>query len=83
MNHFTYHRFTTTIYDRTGEGPTLYSGDNLGVAVRMARGVKVGSGQTVRITDHNKVDQDDTGAVPFEDFAEGEDLAIDVAEYLC
>lgn len=76
-------RFTTTIYHRAGEGATLYSGNNLGEAIRAARGVKTGRYETVVVTDWNYVDEDKTGAVDYWNFAEsGEEFAIDVADYL-
>lgn len=80
---FTYHRFTTTIYDRAGEGPTLYAGNNLAEAIRAARGVKTGSNQIVEVIDHDKIDGVERGDVCYWNFGDGEELAVDVAEYLC
>lgn len=81
---FTYHRFTTTIYNRAGEGPTLYAGDNLAEAIRAARGVKTGSNQIVEVIDFDKIDgEENRGEVDYQNFADdGEDFAIDVADYL-
>lgn len=70
------HRFTTVTINEQ----TLYSGESLAEAIRTARGVKR---PYVSVIDDNKLDMDNNGEVPWEQFSDGgEDFAIDVEFYL-
>lgn len=76
-------RFTTEVITKTGPGNPLYSGESLALAIRAARGVKGVAPGFIQVIDHDKLDIDNNGEVPWQNFSDdSEYFAVDVEFYI-